>query len=312
MKMEEILKLIEAVSASELTDFKYEENGTKLNLKKEQQKVEIIQSPGVVPVTGTVTAGLQTAEILQNPGNEADHTQEEHQEVIKETEGELIVSPLVGTFYAAPAEDAPSFVKVGDKVEAGQVVGIIEAMKLMNEIESECAGTVAEVLVENGEPVEYGQPIFRIVYERNSDMNSLNVEQIQEIIPHRHPFLLIDKIEDYVPGEYAIGYKGVSYHEDFFRGHFPQKAVMPGVLILEALAQTGAVAILSVPENQGKIAFFGGVQKCRFKGMVFPGDQLKLETKIIKRKGPVGVGEAVATVNGKVVVTAELTFMVGE
>ena len=74
-------------------------------------------------------------------------------------------------------------------------------------------------------------------------MNSLNVEQIQEIIPHRHPFLLIDKIEDYVPGEYAIGYKGVSYHEDFFRGHFPQKAVMPGVLILEALAQTGAVAI---------------------------------------------------------------------
>ena len=77
-------------------------------------------------------------------------------------------------------------------------------------------------------------------------MNSLNVEQIQEIIPHRHPFLLIDKIEDYVPGEYAIGYKGVSYHEDFFRGHFPQKAVMPGVLILEALAQTGAVAILSV------------------------------------------------------------------
>lgn len=109
MKMEEILKLIEAVSASELTDFKYEENGTKLNLKKEQQKVEIIQSPGVVPVTGTVTAGLQTAEILQNPGNEADHTQEEHQEVIKETEGELIVSPLVGTFYAAPAEDAPSF-----------------------------------------------------------------------------------------------------------------------------------------------------------------------------------------------------------
>ena len=133
-------------------------------------------------------------------------------------------------------------------------------------------------------------------------MNSLNVEQIQEIIPHRHPFLLIDKIEDYVPGEYAIGYKGVSYHEDFFRGHFPQKAVMPGVLILEALAQTGAVAILSVPENQ----------KCRFKGMVFPGDQLKLETKIIKRKGPVGVGEAVATVNGKVVVTAELTFMVGE
>ena len=132
-------------------------------------------------------------------------------------------------------------------------------------------------------------------------MHSLDTEQIQQIIPHRHPFLLIDQIEDYVPGEYAVGYKGVSYHEDFFRGHFPQKAVMPGVLILEALAQTGAVAILSLPENRGKIAFFGGVQKCRFKGMVLPGDRL-----------PVGVGEATASVDGKTVVTAELTFMVGE
>ncbi len=143
-------------------------------------------------------------------------------------------------------------------------------------------------------------------------MNSLNVEQIQEIIPHRHPFLLLDKIEDYEPGQYAVGYKAVTYREDFFRGHFPQKAVMPGVLILEALAQTGAVAILSMPENKGKIAFFGGVQKCRFKGMVFPGDTLKLETKIIKSKGPVGVGQATAYVDGKVVVSAELTFMVGE
>ena len=143
-------------------------------------------------------------------------------------------------------------------------------------------------------------------------MNSLTVEQIQEIIPHRHPFLLLDRIEDYEPGQYAVGYKAVTYREDFFRGHFPQKAVMPGVLILEALAQTGAVAILSMPENQGKIAFFGGVQKCRFKGMVMPGDTLKLETKIIKSKGPVGVGQATAYVDGKVVVSAELTFMVGE
>lgn len=163
MKMEEILKLIEAVSASTLTEFKYEENGTKLNLKKEQQKVEIVQSAGTVPMTGTVAADFQTASTLQTSGNTVDHEQEVHQETKKEVEGELIVSPLVGTFYAAPAEDAPSFVKVGDKVEAGQVVGIVEAMKLMNEIESECAGTVAEVLVENGEPVEYGQPLFRIV-----------------------------------------------------------------------------------------------------------------------------------------------------
>ena len=130
-------------------------------------------------------------------------------------------------------------------------------------------------------------------------MKSLNIKEIQEIIPHRHPFLLLDAIEDYEPGEYAVGYKCVTYREDFFKGHFPEKPVMPGVLIIEALAQAGAVAILSIPENQGKIAFFGGIQKCRFKGMVVPGDKLKLETRIIKRKGPLGVGEAVASVEGK-------------
>ena len=143
-------------------------------------------------------------------------------------------------------------------------------------------------------------------------MRTLNIKEIQGIIPHRHPFLLIDQIEDYEPGEFAVGYKCVTYREDFFKGHFPEKPVMPGVLIIEALAQVGAVAILSIPENQGKIAFFGGISKCRFKGMVVPGDKLKLETKIIKRKGPLGVGEAVASVDGKVVVSAELTFMVGD
>ena len=143
-------------------------------------------------------------------------------------------------------------------------------------------------------------------------MRTLNIKEIQEIIPHRHPFLLIDQIEDYEPGEFAVGYKCVTYREEFFKGHFPEKPVMPGVLIVEALAQVGAVAILSIPENQGKIAFFGGISKCRFKGMVVPGDKLKLETKIIKRKGPLGVGEAVASVDGKVVASAELTFMVGD
>lgn len=142
-------------------------------------------------------------------------------------------------------------------------------------------------------------------------MNRLDIKQIQEIIPHRHPFLLVDYIEDYEPGQYAVGYKCVTFREDFFRGHFPDHPVMPGVLTLEALAQVGAVAILSLEENKGKLAFFGGVQKCKFKGMVLPGDKLKLETKIIKRKGPVGVGQAVATVDGKLVASAELTFMVG-
>ena len=142
-------------------------------------------------------------------------------------------------------------------------------------------------------------------------MNHLDINQIKEIIPHRHPFLLVDYIEDYEPGQYAVGYKCVTYREDFFRGHFPQEPVMPGVLIVEALAQTGAVAILSVPENKGKVAYFGAINNAKFKKKVVPGDKLKLECEIIKQKGPVGVGKATATVDGKVAVAAELTFMIG-
>ena len=139
----------------------------------------------------------------------------------------------------------------------------------------------------------------------------LGIKEIQEIIPHRHPFLLIDCIEELEPGVRAVGYKAVTYHEPFFAGHFPQEPVMPGVLIVEALAQTGAVAILGLEENKGKIAYFGAINHAKFKRKVVPGDRLRLECEIIRQKGPVGVGKATATVDGKIAVSAELTFMVG-
>ncbi len=142
-------------------------------------------------------------------------------------------------------------------------------------------------------------------------MNSLTIKEIQEIIPHRHPFLMLDYIEDYVPGEYAVGYKCVTCREDFFQGHFPNEPVMPGVLTIEALAQAGAVAILSREEFRGKVAYFAGIQKFRFKGKVVPGDKLKLETRIIRQKGPMGIGEGIASVDGTVVAQGELTFMIG-
>lgn len=138
----------------------------------------------------------------------------------------------------------------------------------------------------------------------------LNKEKIKNIIPQREPFLMIDEVETYIPGESAVAYKHVNEEEWYFKGHFPGNPIMPGVLITESLAQTGAVAILSMEENKGKNALFGGIDKMKFKKMVVPGDTLKLEVKIIKRKGPIGVGEAIATVDGKVAAKGELTFAV--
>ena len=139
----------------------------------------------------------------------------------------------------------------------------------------------------------------------------LNSDEIMKILPHRYPFLLVDKVVDYECGQWAKAIKCVSANEMQFCGHFPQKHVMPGVLIIEALAQTGAIAILTEEENKGKLAFFGGIKNARFRKQVVPGDVLELECKIINRKGNVGFGQAVAKVDGKVAVSAELTFAIG-
>jgi len=140
----------------------------------------------------------------------------------------------------------------------------------------------------------------------------LNSNQIQEIIPHRYPMLLLDQIEELIAGERAIGLKAVSVGEPFFQGHFPQEHVMPGVLIIEALAQTGAVALLSQASFKGKIAYFAGINKARFKRKVIPGDVLRLEVEIIKLRGPVGIGQGKAIVNGELACEAELMFAIGD
>lgn len=138
----------------------------------------------------------------------------------------------------------------------------------------------------------------------------LNTRQIMDIIPHRHPFLLVDRIEELEPGIRAVGVKAVTYDAPYFSGHFPDEPVMPGVLQIEACAQVGAVAILSLDENKGKTAYFGGISSARFKRKVVPGDMLTMECEIIKRKGPVGVGKATAKVGDEIALTAELTFVI--
>ena len=138
----------------------------------------------------------------------------------------------------------------------------------------------------------------------------LDIKEIMEILPHRPPFLLVDRIVECEPGRSAKGVKCVSMNEPFFPGHFPGQPIMPGVLILEALAQTGAVAALSLPENRGRLAVFGGVKNCRFKKPVTPGDVLELSCELVERRGPIGYGKAVARVGGKIAAQAELTCVI--
>ncbi|MEF9921818.1 MAG: 3-hydroxyacyl-ACP dehydratase FabZ [Anaerovoracaceae bacterium] len=138
----------------------------------------------------------------------------------------------------------------------------------------------------------------------------LNSNEIQEIIPHRYPFLLVDKIVDMEPGKWAKGRKCVSVNEMQFCGHFPEKHIMPGVLIIEALAQTGAIAILSLPENKGKIAVFGGIKNARFKQQVVPGDVIELYCELTERRGPIGYGKVVARVDDKIAAQGEISFVI--
>ncbi|MFJ5623549.1 3-hydroxyacyl-ACP dehydratase FabZ [Peribacillus loiseleuriae] len=140
----------------------------------------------------------------------------------------------------------------------------------------------------------------------------LDINQIKEIIAHRYPFLLVDRIIEVEDGKRAVGLKNVSANESFFNGHFPEYPVMPGVLIVEALAQVGAVAMLKQEEYRGRLAFFAGIDNCRFKRQVVPGDQLKLEVEITRMRGSIGRGKAVATVEGEIACETEIMFAFGD
>ncbi len=140
----------------------------------------------------------------------------------------------------------------------------------------------------------------------------LNSDEIEKLLPHRYPFLLVDRITECEPGKLAAGRKCVTANEPFFQGHFPGRKIMPGVLILEALAQTGAVALLSDEAYKGKLALFGGIRSARFRRQVVPGDVLELKCEIISMKGPAGIGKAQAFVDGETAVSAELIFALAD
>lgn len=142
-------------------------------------------------------------------------------------------------------------------------------------------------------------------------MSLMDIVQIKEIIPHRYPMLLIDRVEELMEGQRIVAKKNVTINEPFFQGHFPHEPVMPGVLIVEAMAQAGAVALLSLPQFKGKTAYFGGIDKVKFRKKVTPGDTLILEVEILKIKTNAGLGKGIARVDGKKVAEAELTFMIG-
>jgi 3-hydroxyacyl-[acyl-carrier-protein] dehydratase len=140
----------------------------------------------------------------------------------------------------------------------------------------------------------------------------MDIGEILKVIPHRYPFLLVDRILEVEPGRRAVGLKQVTINEPFFQGHFPGYPIMPGVLIVEALAQVGAIAVLSLPENRGKLALFAGIDNFRFRRPVVPGDSLRLEVELVRMRGTVGKGQARALVDGQVVADGELMFALAD
>ena len=149
------------------------------------------------------------------------------------------------------------------------------------------------------------------MWKKGKAMSALTIQEIKEIIPHRYPMLLVDRVEELEEGKRVVAKKNVTINEPFFQGHFPHEPVMPGVLIVEAMAQAGAVALLSLEDFRGKTAYFGGLDKAKFRKKVTPGDTLILEVEIIKVKSAAGIGKGIAYVDGKKVAEAELTFMIG-
>lgn len=139
----------------------------------------------------------------------------------------------------------------------------------------------------------------------------LTAEQIQAILPHRYPFLFVDRITELEDGKRAVGLKNVTINDNFFNGHFPGYPVMPGVLIVEALAQVGAVALLNAEQYKGRLVFLTGIDDARFKRQVVPGDQLKLAVEFVKLRGAMGKGHAVATVDGELVCECDILFAIG-
>ena len=146
--------------------------------------------------------------------------------------------------------------------------------------------------------------------EDNKKENTMDILQLLDLLPHRYPFLLVDRVLDYEPGKYAKGYKNLTFNEPFFQGHFPSNPIMPGVLQIEAMAQLGAAAFTTLPEYRNKLTVFAGIDNARFKHIVRPGDRLDMEIEVIKIKGPVVKAHARAEVDGKLTVEADMLFSV--